>query len=93
MQLWDLSITQLSRAYRNRSVSPVELVRCLPERIQTLDPTIRAWATLDPDVALAAAARCDAMLSESATDAPPLVGIPFGVKDVLFRPNPKHSCY
>ncbi|CAM2961019.1 amidase [Prescottella defluvii] len=59
----------------NRSVSAVE--HCLA-RITERDETIKAWAHLDPDLALEQASARDLEQRRS-----PLHGIPFGLKDII----------
>ncbi|QKT09398.1 amidase [Rhodococcus sp. W8901] len=59
----------------NLSVSAVE--GCL-ERIEQRDSAIKAWAHLDPDLAMEQAALRDAEPRRSA-----LHGIPFGLKDII----------
>jgi len=65
-------------------MSSVELVRALLDRIDRLDPSIRAWETLDGDAALTQAANCDRLLNAEPDPAHSLLGIPFGVKDIIF---------
>lgn len=59
----------------NLSVSAVE--HCL-ERIEQRDDVVRAWAHLDPELALEQARACDAEQRRSA-----LHGIPVGLKDII----------
>ncbi len=56
----------------------VGLVEGLLDRIAALEPEVRAWAFLDPAIALDAARRID-------RDGPrgPLAGVPVGVKDII----------
>ena len=55
-----------------------ELVRSCLARIEALEPTIRAWAFLDPDLAIAQARRLDQGPRRG-----PLHGLPVGIKDVI----------
>ena len=50
---------------------------CL-ERIAACDGELRAWAFVDPELALAQARRCDAEAPRG-----PLHGVPVGIKDIL----------
>ncbi len=50
---------------------------CL-ERIAARDGELRAWAFVDPELALAQARRCDGQAPRG-----PLHGVPVGVKDIL----------
>ena len=55
-----------------------ELVRSCLARIEAMEPTIRAWAFLDPDLAIAQARRLDQGPRRG-----PLHGLPIGIKDVI----------
>ena len=56
MQLWELSVTQLQDGFRRRAFSPVELVHALLDRVDAVEPRIRAWQLIDAEQTLAAAA-------------------------------------
>ncbi|MBI5584324.1 MAG: amidase [Deltaproteobacteria bacterium] len=77
-----LSITDLARAYRNRSLSPVEVTRALLDRIQEIDPTLKAFIRLTPERALAEAEKAEAAFRPGA-DPGLLCGIPYAVKDLF----------
>jgi Asp-tRNA(Asn)/Glu-tRNA(Gln) amidotransferase A subunit family amidase len=63
-------------------LSSVELVKSCLARIAETDGTIKAWAFLDGDAALAQAAECDRIrIAGLATG--PLHGIPVGLKDII----------
>jgi aspartyl-tRNA(Asn)/glutamyl-tRNA(Gln) amidotransferase subunit A len=69
-------------ALRERRVSSVELVRAALDRIERLNPSLRAFLTVLPERALERAAQCD---RESAAGAirGPLHGVPVAVKDLF----------
>jgi Asp-tRNA(Asn)/Glu-tRNA(Gln) amidotransferase A subunit family amidase len=54
------------------------MVRACLERIEEREPTVRAWAHLDPEAALSQARAADASEPRS-----PLHGVPVGVKDII----------
>jgi aspartyl-tRNA(Asn)/glutamyl-tRNA(Gln) amidotransferase subunit A len=83
MQVWDLSIAELAHHYRRGTLSPVEFVGTLLDRVQAVDPSVRAWELLDSDGALVAAAESERELGKDANTTKPLLGVPFGVKDVV----------
>ena len=77
-----LGADELTRAYRERKLSPVEVARATLERIETLNPKLNAYCLVDADSALR-----DAHASEerwhrgaplSAID-----GVPASVKDLI----------
>ena len=50
-----LSATEATRAFAARTLSPVELLQALLNRIEQLDPALNAFIRLDADAALDAA--------------------------------------
>jgi aspartyl-tRNA(Asn)/glutamyl-tRNA(Gln) amidotransferase subunit A len=76
------SITELGRAYRDRSQSPVEVCRILLDRIQQIDPVLKAFIRLTPERALAEAEQAQRVL-RSGNNPGPLCGIPYAVKDLF----------
>jgi aspartyl-tRNA(Asn)/glutamyl-tRNA(Gln) amidotransferase subunit A len=76
------TIQELSRALRNRQVSPVELTRNCLARIERLNPQLNAFITVLADSALAEAARAEQDIQDGRYRGP-LHGIPIGLKDLL----------
>ena len=75
-----LSATRLAAMVRERTVSPVELVRAYLARIDRLDGRLRAYITVLHDAALDGARKAEAAVMRG--DAlPPLHGVPYAVKD------------
>lgn len=77
-----LSASQLVVAYRERTVSPVEVVEALAERIERLDSGLGAFTTLCLERAREEAVAAEALYREGG-EAGPLEGVPFGVKDLF----------
>ena len=75
------TLTETADAIRSRTVSPVELTNALLDRIATLDPRLRAYATVTPELALAQARRAEAEIGEGRYRGP-LHGIPIALKDI-----------
>lgn len=73
-ELWDLTATEATRRIGAGRLRPEELIEACLARIAEREPTVRAFAHLDPAAARKAAA--------SAASGP-LRGLPVGVKDVL----------
>ncbi|NNE52825.1 MAG: amidase [Sulfitobacter sp.] len=63
-------------------MTSVELVQACLDRIAETNETIKAWAFLDPDAALAQAAECD-RLRKAGMALGSLHGIPVGLKDII----------
>jgi amidase len=74
--------TELSRLYRSRTVSPLEVMQAILERVDRVNPLVNAVVTLDRERGLAQARRATARLSRRSATLGPLHGIPVGIKDV-----------
>ncbi len=82
------SATALAAAYRTGALSPVEVARHILEAAQRSQTTINAFAALDPDGALSAAAESERRWRDG-TALSPLDGVPVSVKDnVIARGMP-----
>jgi aspartyl-tRNA(Asn)/glutamyl-tRNA(Gln) amidotransferase subunit A len=75
-----LSARALAALVRERQVSPVELTRLYLERIERLDPKLRAYITVLPDAALATARHAETAVMRG-EPLPALHGVPYAVKD------------
>ncbi|ABV95152.1 amidase [Dinoroseobacter shibae DFL 12 = DSM 16493] len=78
----DLSLQQMSAALRTGEVTALALLDAHLDRIAARDPSVKAWAWLDPDQARAQAIALDAAQAEGKALGP-LHGIPVGLKDVI----------
>jgi aspartyl-tRNA(Asn)/glutamyl-tRNA(Gln) amidotransferase subunit A len=76
------SIAALGTAYRNRSISPVDVVRGSLERIARLDPTLNSFITVLEAESLAQAESAAREL-KAGHDRGPLHGVPVAVKDLI----------
>lgn len=76
-----LSLDEAARRLETRALSSVDLATALLQRIATLDPDLKAYATVTPERALADAARCDAERAAGRVRGP-LHGVPIAVKDL-----------
>ncbi|HJT11827.1 MAG TPA: amidase [Dongiaceae bacterium] len=76
------SIAALATAYRNRSTSPVEVVRWLLDRIARLDPTLNSFITALESEGLAEAEGAAREL-KAGHDRGPLHGVPVAIKDLI----------
>ncbi|RAI60381.1 amidase [Roseicella frigidaeris] len=78
----DLPATQAARRLAEGSLSAVEMTEALLARIADREPVLRAFAWLDPALALRQARALDAA-RRAGRAAGPLHGLSLGVKDVL----------
>jgi aspartyl-tRNA(Asn)/glutamyl-tRNA(Gln) amidotransferase subunit A len=85
------TISSLGREIAARRVSAVEATRVCLAHIDRLNPTLRAFITIDADGALAAAASLDAELA-SGRSRGPLHGVPLAYKDLCYVPGLPTSC-
>ncbi len=75
---YQLTLGQMAKALRTKTLTSEALVTSCLERIATVDPEVLAWARLDGNAALSRARQLD--------QEPPLSllhGIPIGVKDII----------
>jgi len=75
-------VSQLSRWIERKQLTSDRLTRIYLQRIETLDPKIRAVITPTRELALKQAAQADAEIGAGRYRGP-LHGIPYGVKDLL----------
>ena len=81
-QLIELPARVLVGAMRAGELRAIEVVEAFLRRITQREPSLRAWAWLNPDQALEAAARADAA-KDAGKPLGPLHGLPIGVKDII----------
>jgi aspartyl-tRNA(Asn)/glutamyl-tRNA(Gln) amidotransferase subunit A len=77
-----LTLSEASRAFALRTLSPVEYLTGLLQRIDKLDPTLHAFIRLDAEAAMDAARVAEKEIAASRSRGP-LHGIPIGVKDII----------
>lgn len=81
MALHELTLAQVATKIRAKEVSPVELTEAILARVEEVEPTISAFATLTPDRALEAARVAGDEISKGNYRGP-LHGVPIGLKDL-----------
>ena len=79
---YTLTATEAVQAIASGRLSSVNLVKSCLEQIADTDASIKAWAHLDPESALAQAAECD-RIRKAGLGTGPLHGLPVGLKDVI----------
>ncbi|MCS7235602.1 MAG: amidase [Armatimonadota bacterium] len=82
-ELWELTAREAAELVATRQVSARELVRAALDRAEQLEPSVHAWARLDPERALEEAGRLDERLRRGERVGP-LHGVPVGVKDIIY---------
>ncbi len=81
-ELHELSLTEASKRLQSRALSPIELTAAFLARVETLDPTLRAFARVTPERALDDARRAEDELAKGQWRGP-LHGIPIALKDLV----------
>ena len=79
---YKLTATEAVQAIASGRLSSVDLVKSCLARIEETDGTVKAWAYIDPELALAQAAECD-RIRKAGMAIGPLHGIPVGLKDII----------
>jgi aspartyl-tRNA(Asn)/glutamyl-tRNA(Gln) amidotransferase subunit A len=85
-----LSVHEARRLLHSRGLSSRELTESCLQRIQSVEPAVRALISVCADRALSQADEADHVLSRGDGDA--LTGIPFIAKDVLCTEGVKTTC-
>ncbi len=88
--LVDLTISSLRQLLDQREVSSVEVTRAYLERIEAIDPKIKAYLTVTGQQAMEAAMAADEYMASGKTA--PLTGIPLGIKDVICTKGVPTTC-
>ena len=92
----EFTVLEAVQAIQKGQISSRELTQVCLQRITALEPTLRAYITLTPDLAMAQADAADKFLAEWRQNPqgalPPLLGLPIAVKDVLCLANVRCTC-
>ncbi|RIL07386.1 MAG: Asp-tRNA(Asn)/Glu-tRNA(Gln) amidotransferase GatCAB subunit A [Proteobacteria bacterium] len=75
-------LAEVAERLRTRRLSPVELTAAVLARIERLDPALRAFVTVTPERALAAAREAESAIASGRWRGP-LHGVPVSLKDLF----------
>ena len=81
-----LTLLEVSAKIRSGALSPVEVTKAELDRIATLDPKLKSYATVMADSAMAQAKQAEAEIGRGEIKGP-LHGVPFAVKDLCWTLN------
>src|SRR5579862_8772847 len=81
-EVHELGAAELSKAYENRDLSPVDVVGTCLARIEALDAGINAFCHVDADYVQAAAVESEGRWMQNAPLSP-VDGVPVAIKDLL----------
>ena len=90
-ELARLTIHELAALYRRGAVAPTEVARAYLDRIDALDPKVRAYVTVTRERALARAEEADERMKAGRLRGL-LDGVPLAVKDVLCTRGVRTTC-
>ena len=75
----ELSFAEAATAIERGDITSEQLTRACLDRVEARDGDVKAWAFIDPELALAQARACDVADERKGL----LHGVPFGVKDII----------
>ncbi len=86
-----LTIHEAHRLLKTKQLSSVELTKAYLERIQQVEPKVRAFVTVTDELALKQAQKADELIA-SGDDTNPLTGIPALIKDNMCTKGIRTTC-
>ena len=88
--LTELSITQANQMLLSKQISSVELTQAYINKIESIEPKLRALISIVPELALNQAQLADKQISKGLKN--DLIGIPMVVKDNICTKGIKTTC-
>jgi aspartyl-tRNA(Asn)/glutamyl-tRNA(Gln) amidotransferase subunit A len=85
------SIAQIRQAILNGDRTAREITQSYLDRIEAIEPKLRSFITLTPELALAQADRID-QLRHAGAELPPLAGVPIAIKDNMCTQGIRTTC-
>ena len=80
---FSLGVAAAAQKIRDKALSPVSLAESLLDRIDSLDPALKAWVTIDREDVIRTAQGLEKELNEKGPRGP-LHGVPVGLKDIFY---------
>ena len=81
-ELSELGVAAAAKLIRDGEITSSDLAEALLERVERLDPALRAWVTVDREDVLSEARRSDEERASGRVSGP-LHGVPVGLKDIF----------
>src|SRR5258705_10206011 len=81
MELYELTLIEVAEKIRTKEVSPVEVTQSSLTRLEEVEPSLTAFVTTTPELALEQAKAAEKEIGDGRYRGP-LHGIPLGVKDL-----------
>ena len=90
MELYELTIHELNERLMKREVSSVEATQVCLDRIEAVDPKVRAFITVTREDALESAVQADQRIAKGEADI--LTGVPIALKDIFLTKGIRTTC-
>jgi len=91
MNLYELTAHELKNKLKNKEVTVPEIVQSYLDRIEEVEPKIKAFITINKEEALKEAEEIQ-KLYDAGEELPALAGIPIGIKDNICTKGIKTTC-
>ena len=85
-----LTISEAYKLLKDKQISSVELTKSCLDRIEKLEPQVKAIVTVTDDLAIEQAKKADKMIASG--NCKPLTGVPAMIKDVICTKGVKTTC-
>ena len=82
---YQLNVAEAARQVSQGRLSPVALAQSMLDRIESLDPELQAWVTVDREEVLSVARQREQELAASGPMGP-IHGVPVALKDIFIPP-------
>ena len=82
-EIYKLSASELSNAYENKVLSPVEVTNSIIDRIKDIDDKVNAYVFIDEESALQQAKDSETRWINGSQKSP-IDGVPAAIKDLLY---------
>lgn len=86
--LYRLTVTEMSRLIREKKLSPFDLVTAHLQRIEEVEPKLKAWVTIDRERVLEQARQSQEIIKRRKKIGL-LPGVPLGIKDIFYTADLK----